>query len=142
MVPGKAVYGVYGSTIFPPPARQEVVMSMGCPGVSNKENPSCGGTASAVELLGTGICKDAKVRRILVLGQLALTPYGSAIASVGKGIISAHEATLCDDDGTVSPSVEALVCMKTRPWQKKECDLRGVGMGVDQAVNMSYNVTR
>ena len=89
-------------------------MSVDCPGVSNEENWSCGGKACAVELLGTGICKDAKVRRILVLGQLALTLYGSAITSPGKGMFSAHEATLCDDDGTESPSVEALVGVKTR----------------------------
>jgi len=67
-----------------------------------------------------GICKDAKVRRTLVLGQLALTLYGSAIASLGEGMFSAHEATLCDDAGAESPSVKALVCVKTRLWQKKK----------------------
>jgi len=69
-------------------------VSLNCPGVSNEEQSSWGGTASAVELLGPGICKDAKVRRILVLGQLALTLYSSAIASLEKGMFSAHGATL------------------------------------------------
>jgi len=117
-------------------------VSLTCPGVSNEEISSWGGTASAVELLGAGICKDAKVRRILVLGQLALTLYGPAMTSLGKGMFSAHEATFCDDDGTESPSVEALVCVKTRPRRKKGCDLQGVGIDVGQGVNMSYNVTR
>jgi len=117
-------------------------MPLNCPGVSNEENSSCGGTASAVELLGTGICKDAKVSRTLVLGQLGLTLYGSAIASLGKGMFSAHEATLDDDDGTESPVVEALVYVKTRSWQKNECDLQGVGIGVGQGGNISWNATK
>jgi hypothetical protein len=90
-------------------------MLLNCPGVSNDEISSRGGTASTVELLGTGICKDAKVRRTLVLGQLALTLYGSAIASLGEGMFSAHGTTLDDDDGMESPSVQSLVYVKTNP---------------------------
>jgi len=117
-------------------------MSLNRPGGSNEENSSCGGTASGVELFGTGICKGAKVRRTLVLGQLALTLYGPAIASLGEGMFSAHGATPGDDDGTESPSVAALVCVKTRLWQKKECDLQGVGIGVGQGENISCNAAR
>ena len=90
-------------------------MSLNCPGVSNDEDSSCGGKASAAELLGTGICKDVKVRMALVLGRHALTLYSSAIASLGEGMFSAHGATLGDDDGMESPLVKALVCVRTRP---------------------------
>jgi len=59
-------------------------------------------------------CKDVKVRRTLVRGYLALTPYGSATMP-GEGT-PAHEATsvLCDDE-MESPSVEALICVRKRP---------------------------
>ena len=142
MTPRKSAYGAYGLIRLPPPARYEVAVSLNCPGVSNQECSGFDGTAAAVELLGTGTCKGVKVRRPLVLEQLALTPYGSAITSLGGCMFPAHEATLCDDDGTESPSVEALVCVKTGPRQKKECDLQGVGIGVGQGENMSCNVTR
>jgi len=77
-----------------------------------------------------------------VLEQLALTLYCSAITPLGECVYSAHGVTLCDDDGTESPSVEALVCVKTRAWQKEECDLQGVGIGVGQGENMSCSATR
>lgn len=93
-------------------------MSFNCPVVSNEEKPSCGGTASAVEVLGTGTCEEVEIRRPLVLEQLVLTPYGPAITSLAGCILSAHEATLCDDVAD-SPSVKALVFMKTRSGQKK-----------------------
>jgi len=116
-------------------------VSLNCPGVSNQVSSGPDGTAGAVELLGTGTCKGVKVRWPLVLGQLALTPYGSAITSQGGYMFSVHDGTLCDDDRTESPSVEALVCVKTRPWQKKECDLQGVGIGVGQGEDMSCDAT-
>lgn len=117
-------------------------MSLKSPGVSNEEKLGCVETASTVELLGTGICEDAKVSKTIVLGRLALTLYGPAIASLGGGMFSAHEATLGDDIGTGFPSEEALVCVKIRPWQTKECDLQGVGIGAGQGKNMSCNATR
>ena len=61
-----------------------------------------------------GCCKDVKVRRTLVRGYLALTPYGSA--AMPREGMPVHEATsvLCDDMMD-SPSVEALTCVRKRP---------------------------
>lgn len=88
---------------------QEVV-SLDCLGVSNQESSSSGGIAGVAKLLDTGACKGVKVRRSLVLEQLELTRYGSTITSLRDCMFSfsAHDAKLCDDDGTESPPVEAL----------------------------------
>lgn len=99
--------------------------------------------AGAVELLGTGTYKGVKVRRPLVAEQLVLlTLYSPATTSLAGCMLSAHEATLCDGVGAESPSVEALVFVKTRQLQKKECDPQGVGIGVGQGKDMSCSATR
>lgn len=87
---------------------QEVV-SLNRPGVSNQESSGSGGMAGATKLLDTGACKGVKVRRSLIPEQLVLTPYGSTITSLRDCMFSAHDAKLCDDDGTESPPVDALV---------------------------------